>query len=53
MPLAKALTLLSQLFGFLTSRATLKSHSVASAIHFSIIASFLLSGMVFYLNLSC
>ena len=38
-PFAKALTLLSQLFGLFTSKATLKSHSVASAIHQSVINS--------------
>ena len=43
MPFAKALTLFSQLFGFFTSKATLKSHSVASAIQRSIIFLTLLS----------
>ena len=36
-PLEKALTLFNQLLGFFVSRATLKSHSVASAISCSII----------------
>ena len=35
-PLAKALTLFNQLFGFLISSATLKAHSVASATNCSI-----------------
>ncbi len=38
-PLENALTLFNQLLGFFTSRATLKSHSVASAINYSIIMS--------------
>ena len=41
MLLANALTLLSQLFGFFVSKATLKSHSVASAIRCFIILSLL------------
>ena len=40
-PLEKALTLFNQLFGFFVSRATLKSHSVASAMSCSIIKSLL------------
>lgn len=43
MPFAKALTLFNQLFGFFTSSATLKSHSVASAIQRSIIILTVLS----------
>ena len=46
MPLENALTLFSQLFGFFISSATLKSHSVASAINCSII-------MVPLLNVFC
>ena len=47
MPFAKALTLFSQLFGFFTSSATLKSHSVASAIQRSIIILTVLS-LIFF-----
>ena len=46
MPLENALTLFNQLFGFFISSATLKSHSVASAINYSII-------MVPLLNVFC
>ena len=46
MPLENALTLFNQLFGFFISSATLKSHSVASAINCSII-------MVPLLNVFC
>ena len=49
-PFAKALRLLSQLFGFFTSRATLKSHSVASAIHLSIINSFPFPSFLLFLR---
>jgi len=46
MPFAKALTLFNQFFGLFVSRETLKSHSVASAIHCSIIVLSLPIGLM-------
>ena len=48
MPLENALTLFNQLFGFFVSSATLKSHSVASAINCSIIIVPLLSNYALF-----